>query len=86
MGDDDTKRLILSRRARFVAAALASVSAVAQAGACTPSPCLEPVPSPVPDAGTAREAGRDAETPTNEDDSGVPQPCLTTVPPDAESK
>ena len=87
MGDDDSKRLILSRRARFVAAALASVSAVAQAGACTPSPCLEPVPTPVPDAGAARDAGNDADTTgTMPDDSGVPQPCLSTVPPDAESK
>lgn len=87
MGDEDTKRLILARRARFVAAALASVAAVAQAGACNPAPCLEPVPSPLPDSGAARDAsGKDGEplVPTN--DAGVPEPCLSTAEPDAESK
>jgi hypothetical protein len=64
MGDDESKRLILARRARFVAAALASVAAVAQANACNPAPCLEPVPTPVPDAGAVRDgAGKDGETP-----------------------
>ena len=91
MGDERAKSLILARRARFVAAALASVAAVAQAGACNPSPCLEPVPTPVPDAGAARDgAVKDAATqgtPVTEDDSGgIPQPCLSTVPPDAEAK
>jgi hypothetical protein len=87
MGDDDAKRMILARRARFVAAALASMAAVAHAGACNPSPCLEPVPSPTPDAG--RDAAtKDATTTTTIDDGGEPQPCLSTVPPDvdAESK
>lgn len=87
MGDQEAKRLILARRARFVAAALASVAAVAQAGACNPSPCLEPVPTPVPDAGTGRDGGKDANAPGTIDDAGgVPEPCLSTVPPDAESK
>jgi hypothetical protein len=72
MGDPEAKRLILARRARFVAAALASVAAVAQANACNPSPCLEPVPTPLPDSGGTRDgSGADAET---------------TIPPDAESK
>jgi hypothetical protein len=88
MGDERSKNLILARRARFVAAALASVAAVAQAGACNPAPCLEPVPTPSPDAGATRDSGKDAEieTPNDIDDSGVPQPCLSTTPPDAESK
>jgi hypothetical protein len=84
MADGEAKRLILARRARFVAAALASVAAVAQAGACNPSPCLEPVPAP--DAGARDAAAKDSEATDPLDDSGVPQPCLTTVPPDAESK
>jgi hypothetical protein len=88
MGDERAKSLILARRARFVAAALASVAAVAQAGACNPSPCLEPVPTPLPDAGPVRDgAAKDSETPSPDEDSGgIPQPCLTTIPPDAESK
>jgi hypothetical protein len=87
MGDEETKRLILSRRARFVAAALASVAAVAQANACSPQPCLEPVPTPVPDAGDVHDgAGADSEARSALVDSGTPQPCLSTVPPDAESK
>jgi hypothetical protein len=86
MADAEAKRLILARRARFVAAALASVAAMAQAGACSPSPCLEPVPTPTPDAGTRDGATKDATTTEPVDDSGIPQPCLTTVPPDAESK
>ena len=87
MGDQEAKRLILARRARFVAAALASVAAVAQAGACNPAPCLEPVPTPAPDAGAPRDgAAKDSESIEPIDDSGVPQPCLSTTPPDAETK
>ena len=87
MGEHETKRLILARRARFVAAAIASVAAVAQAGACNPSPCLEPQPVPTPDSGVDGGRGaKDAETTGPGDDSSVPQPCLSTVPPDAESK
>lgn len=86
MGDQEAKRLILARRARFVAAALASVAAVAQAGACNPAPCLEPVPTPGPDASTPRDAAKDSESIEPIEDSGVPQPCLSTTPPDAESK
>jgi len=73
---DDPKRIVLSRRARFVAAALASVGGVALNEACSvaqvclsqvsrddggPQPCLEP------------PYERDAE----------PQPCLSPLPPDA---
>jgi hypothetical protein len=83
MGEEAAKRLILARRARFVAAALASVAAVAQAGACNPSPCLEPVPTPVPDAG--RDAGKDTGVGSTAD-GGEPQPCLSTVAPDAETQ
>lgn len=86
MGDAESKRLILARRARFVAAALASASAIAQAGACSPQPCLEPVPSPAPDAGDAgRDASPKADGGVAVDDSGQPQPCLT-IAQDAESK
>jgi hypothetical protein len=73
MGDDDAKRLILARRARFVAAALAGVAGVAVACGgsiddADPQPCLSPPYQPR-DAGS----GTDAE----------PQPCLEPLPPDA---
>jgi len=73
MTDDDVRRLILSRRARFVAAALTSAGLVvgtadcggetskdkpdASAGGSTPQPCLSP-------AGGSGGTG------------GAPQPCL----------
>lgn len=78
MGDDSAKKLILARRARFVAAALATLATTATAvEACggdtdtagdatdggSPQPCLSP-PATVRDAG-----GSDA-------DAG-PQPCLS---------
>ncbi len=83
MSDDEIKRLILSRRAAFIAAAIASL-ATAQ---CEPKPadpqpclsppvdpidqrpqvCLSPMPATPPDAGAATEA--------------PPQPCLSGVVP-----
>ena len=83
MGDEDNRRLILARRARFVAAALAGVAAstagcgkaepclsqVVNPDSGEPQPCLTP-PNPNIDAGDAgadADAGSDAE----------PQPCLS---------
>jgi hypothetical protein len=83
MGDDDAKRIILMRRARFVAAALAGLNAAMCGGETdgpspgqpvavddggTPQPCLSPIVPP--DAG-----GSDADA--------APQPCLSPLPPDA---
>jgi hypothetical protein len=49
MTDEESRRIILSRRARFVAAALASASLAASACDAEPQVCLSP---PVPaDAG-----------------------------------
>lgn len=86
MGDEESKRLILARRSRFVAAALASVAAVAQGSACSPQPCLEPAPpadaggtSIKDDSGTSKDGG------VTISDSGEPQPCLS-IAQDAESK
>jgi hypothetical protein len=94
MANDEAKRLILARRARFVAAAVAGIAAAC--GGATddtkPTPCLEPVirdsgadadPKPCltplpPDASS--DAGGDA---ASDADTGVPQPCLSQLPPDA---
>lgn len=87
MGNDDAKRLILARRAKFVAAAIAGM-AVACGGSADPEPCLSPVlqprdagpdadadtqPQPCLDVSAPEDAGKDAE----------PQPCLSPLPPDA---
>jgi hypothetical protein len=84
MGDDEAKRIILMRRARFVAAALAGLNAAMCGGqtdspsAClsvaaddggTPQPCLTPSVQP-PDASTS-------------DADAAPQPCLSPIPQDA---
>ena len=90
MGNDDSKKLILARRARFVAAALASgagtVPLVVGAGACggeteeqSPQPCLSM------DAATTRN---DAEpqpclSMDAAPDDAEPQPCLAPRLPDA---
>jgi hypothetical protein len=78
MGNDDadqTKRLILARRARFVAAALASVTAAGTAacGKTTAQPCLEPPPA--------------TASPHPCLDVASPEPCLAhrVDPPDAGS-
>ena len=70
MPNDETKRLILARRARFVAAAVAGIAAACgSADDSKPTPCLEPIIRP--DAST--DGATDAE----------PQPCLSPLPPDA---
>ncbi|MBS2015694.1 MAG: hypothetical protein JST00_22590 [Deltaproteobacteria bacterium] len=68
MGDDDIKKLIFARRARFVAAAVASLNAAMCGGSTSqPEPCLSPLPPD--DAGQV--------------DTGNPQPCLSARPSDA---
>lgn len=72
MAADDDKKLILARRAKFVAAALAGVSvACGKEPAPPPQPCL------------SQQISRDAEPP-----EPPPQPCLTPVQydPDADAR
>ena len=72
MSDDDAKKIILARRARFVAAAVASVGIACgktEAGSA-PMPCLiVAIPS-------------DAEPPPS-DPGPPPMPCLSPMPADA---
>lgn len=72
MSDDDLKNLILSRRARFVAAALAATGLAS----CSPTPCLD-IAVPPTDASTdANDAAKDAPT-------DAPQVCLAPIPEDS---
>jgi hypothetical protein len=68
MTDDEPKKRILARRAKFVAAAVASLGAASACDRCGESthaaPCLS-VSVLVPDAGA-----------TIEDDAAPPRPCL----------
>jgi len=67
MGDEQSKRLILARRARFIAAALAGTAA--STAACGKAePCLSQIQN-LPDTGSP--------------DEGVPAPCLTAPAKDA---
>lgn len=91
MGDDDAKKLIMARRARFVAAALAGLAAdgcgkttaPADAGSgsdpslTAPGPCLS-VPFQgfdKPDAGST-----DGAPPEDAAAPPTPQPCLSVAP------
>lgn len=71
MSEDELKRRILGRRARFIAAALASAGIGAAPACGTPQVCLFPVD--IEDSGADADADADA----------TPQPCLTPIEPDA---
>lgn len=71
---DELKRRILSRRARFIAAALAASSATACGGETKPTVCLEPVD---PSDGST-DAPTDA--PVDGTDDVGPQACLKVAP------
>lgn len=83
MGDQEAKRIILARRARFVAAALAGLNAAMCGGKSdsgTPQPCLDFAedggnPRPCLTPQQQEDAGRDADA--------EPQPCLAPQPEDA---
>jgi len=82
---DDAKKIILARRTRFVAAALASAAIAcgkeAGTGGCA-RPCLEPPPMPE-DAGPTPRVCLSAATPQDP----PPQPCLSVpIPQDAGKK
>ncbi len=89
---DDAKKLILARRARFVAATLAGVGvACGKEPTPPPQPCLsqpmthldaappEPCLSPMPpplDAGAVAPEAADAGRPSEPDAGSKPMPCL----------
>lgn len=54
--NDDAKKLVLARRARFIAAAMAGVAGVAIGDACAPAePCLSTYANP-PEGGVEADA------------------------------
>lgn len=71
---DDARRLILARRARFIAAALASV-AVTGAGAEACGGSTEPEPT-TQDAGPRPCLDPPNTSSSSSSSSGTPQPCL----------
>ncbi len=84
MADEESKRIILARRAKFVAAALAGLNAAMCGGETSePQPCLsiaqEDGGSPQPCLSPAFDASR----PDAADADAEPQPCLSPPPPDA---
>jgi hypothetical protein len=94
MGDDELKRRILARRARLVAAALASGALAAggvavldacggtttsDAGVDAPADGPQVCLAPMPCLDVAVDAGRDA----GGDADAEPQPCLSPLPPDS---
>lgn len=86
MTDDRTKRTILARRARFVAAALTGLGAAAASMAA----CGDGVDVPTPTADSATDGATeasvclsiDAALPDGATDAAV---CLTMTPPDADA-
>lgn len=94
--NDDSKKMILARRARFVAAALAGVGVACGKEQAQPQPCLsqvyvapdaEPMPClspPVyvpPDAeATKDDAGGPVDAGSAEPDAARPMPCLSPRP------
>ncbi len=75
-GDDETRRIILARRARFLAAALASVSAAGMAAGA--EACGGTVDEQHADGGEPKPClGITADA--------QPQPCLSRIPDDAAS-
>lgn len=76
---DASRPLILARRAKFIAAALASVAATAtEACGTDPVPCLEPpLDASVQDTGVQDASVDDASTKdADENVDAEPQPCL----------
>ncbi len=89
MSDDETRKLILARRAKFVAAAIASVGIACGKTGADPQPCLSPPPMEQ-DATTPQPCLSvmipvepvDAAPPiqTDSDAGAQPQPCLSPMP------
>jgi hypothetical protein len=95
MGDEEAKRIIFARRARFVAAALAGLNLAMCGGKSeegNPQPCLSVLPdeagNPQPcltqrhdPEDAALDAADAADAPDDAD--AEPQPCLSPLPPDS---
>jgi hypothetical protein len=83
--NDDSKRVILARRARFLAAAVAGVAVSACGGESTtePKPCLEPAFDASTDADADAEPGPCLSAPAPD---ASPEPCLGARQPDAEAE
>lgn len=91
MSDDDAKRRILARRAKFVAAAVAGLGAVSACDHCgSPRPCLEPPlasttpPGPCLSVSTV-PTGVDAGAVIDPDAAPRPHPCLSIIRPTDDS-
>ena len=87
MGDEESKRIILARRAKFVAAALVGLNAAMCGGETSePQPCLSVAlddgGSPQPCLTPALDASRQDAADAAADADAEPQPCLAPLPPD----
>jgi hypothetical protein len=81
--NDDSKKLVLARRARFIAAAMAGVAGVAAADACAPAePCLSTYANPG-EGGVEADAQACLSVIGDSGNDATPQPCLDPLPPDA---
>ncbi len=86
MNDDDAKRRILARRAKFVAAAVAGLGAVTACDQCGPKPCLEPPlasttpPGPCLSVSTVPMGVHDGAV-IDPDAAPPPHPCLSIIRP-----
>ncbi len=80
MGSDENRRLILARRARFMAVTLAGIGVAVACGGkeSDPSPCL----SLAADGGSPDSEARACLSIAEPPDAN-PQPCLAPLPPDA---
>lgn len=82
---DDAKKLILARRARFVAAAVASVGIACGKEKATPptppEPCLSPTVAIEADAGAPPTPTPCLSVAYPPPDAAPPRPCLTMVAP-----
>lgn len=79
---DDAKKLILSRRAKFIAAAVASVGIACGKKEEPPHPCLS-VPFLREDAGQPQPCLQPVPPETTATDAGpqpIPAPCLSPMP------
>src|SRR5438132_536450 len=81
---DDARKLILQRRAKFVAAAVASVgigAASCEKEGPPPNVCLSQAPTQVDSGATGSESDTGAST-TATDTGQPPMPCLSVAYPD----
>ncbi len=81
MGNDDAKRLILARRARFIAAALAGVTSTAMVVGAEACGGQTDAPIGSSDAG-ASDGSKDASPKPCLEVDAEPQPCLAPRAPD----